>query len=91
MSNAMCSTLLHVVLAIAMSFLSGCATVGSNCIGNWACLPIVEYSWEFQARVANELALLPEGSAVEEMLSDYAVIREQARSCRSTGTLSLLR
>jgi hypothetical protein len=25
--------------------------------------------------------LLPEGSAVEEMLADYAVMREQARVC----------
>jgi hypothetical protein len=27
------------------------------------------------------LALLPEGSAIEEMLSDYAVMRQQARLC----------
>jgi hypothetical protein len=42
----------------------------------------VEYSAEFQARAAEELALLPGGSAVVEMLSDYAVMREQARACR---------
>ena len=39
-------------------------------------------SRECQARAAKELALLQEGSAVAEMLSDYAVIREQARVCR---------
>jgi hypothetical protein len=41
----------------------------------------VEYSREFQARAADELDLLPEGSAIAEMMGDYAVIREQARRC----------
>ncbi|MGC9523175.1 MAG: hypothetical protein ACP5HG_14990 [Anaerolineae bacterium] len=47
-----------------------------------ACPPVVEYSREFQARAAEELVLLPEGSAIEEMLSDYAVVREQASFCK---------
>ncbi|WP_306418022.1 hypothetical protein [Jannaschia formosa] len=42
---------------------------------------MVEYSREFQARAAEELALLPEDSAISEMLADYAVMREQARAC----------
>jgi hypothetical protein len=42
----------------------------------------VEYSAEFQARAAEVLALLPEGSAIGEMLADYAVMRDQARACR---------
>lgn len=41
----------------------------------------MEYSREFQARAVDELDLLPERSAIAEMLSDYAVIREQARAC----------
>ncbi|WP_328591488.1 hypothetical protein [Marimonas lutisalis] len=41
----------------------------------------MEYSREVQARAAEELAALPNGSAVVEMLSDYAVMREQARLC----------
>ena len=45
------------------------------------CPPVVEYGREFQARAAEDLALLPQGSAVAEMLSDYAVMREQARVC----------
>jgi hypothetical protein len=61
--------------------LSGCATVGSDGSGPGACPPIVEYSREFQARAAEELAQLPHGSAIGEMLSDYAVMREQARRC----------
>jgi hypothetical protein len=41
----------------------------------------VEYSRELQARAAEELALLPDGSAIVEMLNDYAVMRDQARAC----------
>jgi len=36
---------------------------------------------EFEARAANELALLPHGSAIDEMLADYAVMRDQVRAC----------
>ncbi len=46
-----------------------------------ACPPVVEYSRELQARAAEELALLPDGSAVIEMMSDYVVTREQVRVC----------
>jgi len=42
---------------------------------------VVQYSREFQARAAEELALLPEGSTIVQMLSDYAVMREQAGVC----------
>lgn len=42
---------------------------------------MVEYSRAFQARAAEELALLPVGSAASEMIGDYAVMREQARVC----------
>jgi hypothetical protein len=44
-----------------------------------ACPPDVDYGREFQARATEELALLPEGSAVAEMQGDCAVMREQAR------------
>jgi hypothetical protein len=70
------------VLAVAMSWLTGCATVGSEPGGLAVCPPVVEYSREFQARAADELALLPERSAVAEMMGDYAVMRDQARACR---------
>ncbi|HBR99404.1 MAG TPA: hypothetical protein DD979_18805 [Gammaproteobacteria bacterium] len=62
--------------------LSACATANSErAVG--VCPPVVEYSAGFQARAAKELQALPEGSAVVEMLSDYAVMREQARGCQS--------
>jgi hypothetical protein len=41
----------------------------------------VEYSREFLARAADELDALPLGSAIEQMLADYQVMRDQARTC----------
>ena len=70
------------VLVIVMSWLTGCATAGFETNGVAACPPVVEYSLGFQARAAEELARLPDGSAVLEMMGDYAVIRDQARGCR---------
>ncbi|MBU3032119.1 hypothetical protein [Paracoccus marinaquae] len=77
--NAECWRLPCAVLVLATIWLSGCATVGSDRSGPGACPPVVEYSSEFQVRAAEELALLPEGSAVVGMLVDYAVMREQVR------------
>ena len=59
-------------------WLSGCTTGVSEGGSLGACPPVVEYSREFQARAAEELALLPEDLAVAVMLSDYAAMREQA-------------
>lgn len=69
------------VLAIATSWLTGCATAGFEANGLAACPPVAEYRREFQARAVEELALLPDGSAVVEMMGDYAVMRDQARGC----------
>lgn len=80
-SNARCWTRPLAVLVIAMSWLTGCATADSEAMGFAACPPVVEYSRGFQARAADELALLPDGSAVVEMVGDYAVLRDQARLC----------
>ena len=78
--NAECSKQRLAVLAIGMSFFSACATVSSErAVG--VCPPVVEYDAGFQARAAAEVKTLPDGSVVVEMLSDYAVMREQARVC----------
>ncbi len=82
MSNARCWRRRLVVLAIAMSSLSGCAMVGSEPRVTTVCPPVVEYSRDFRARAADELDLLPEASAIAEMLADYSVMRDQARACR---------
>lgn len=81
-SNVGCWKRRLAVLVIAASLLTGCATAGFESGGVAACPPVVEYSREFQARAAEELAMLPDGSAVVEMMGDYAVMRDQARSCR---------
>lgn len=43
---------------------------------------MVQYSREAQARAAEELNSLPDGTAIAEMLADYSVMRDQARACR---------
>ena len=86
MCNAGCWRRPLAVLMIATSWLTGCATEGFEAGGLATCPPVVEYSRELQARAAEELAMLPERSAVVEMMADYAVLRDQARECTvSTG------
>lgn len=79
--NEGCSRRRRVALGLATIWLSGCATGGSETGGFRTCAPVVEYSREFQATAAEELASLPHGSAIGEMLSDYTVMRDQARAC----------
>ena len=81
-SNARCWKPRLAVLAIVTISLTGCATGSSEPRIANVCPPVVEYTREFQARAAEELALLPDGSAVVEMMGDYAVMRAQMRVCR---------
>jgi hypothetical protein len=46
------------------------------------CPPVVDYTAAEQARAADEVEGLPEGAVIARMLSDYAVLRDQARACR---------
>lgn len=63
-----------------MLLLTGCATGGSETRA--PCPPVVDYTAEDQARAADEVEALPEGAVIVRMLSDYAVMRDQARVCR---------
>ena len=81
-SNAKCSMRQLAVLVIAAISLTACATVASDTRVTTVCPPVVEYNREFQVRAADELDLLPEGSAIAEMLADYSVMRDQARACQ---------
>jgi len=45
---------------------------------------VVAYSRAEQLRLAEEVAALPESGLIVEWLADYAVLREQARVCRSS-------
>jgi hypothetical protein len=65
-----------------MIFLTACAGVTSDTPPG-ACPPVVAYSLAEQARVAEEVAALPEGALIVGWLADYAVLRDQARACRS--------
>lgn len=60
----------------------GCSTVSPDGRARGTCPPVVEYSREFPTRAAEELALQPEGSTIEEMLADYAVMRDQVCAFR---------
>ncbi len=61
----------------SLSLLSACQTVNSD-----ACPALVSYSREFQIRMADELAAMPEGAALTEAMADYSVLRQQVRVCR---------
>ncbi len=65
-----------IALAIALAALAACARTISSCP------PIVEYDQATRDRAADELQLLPEDSAIERLLDDYAVLRAQVRACR---------
>ncbi|MDD9746829.1 hypothetical protein PVW49_23000 [Marinovum sp. PR37] len=84
MSNAGCWRRRLAVLVIGTSWLTGCATVGFETGGVGACPPVVEYSRELQGQAAEEMPMLPDGSAIAEMMGDYAVMREQARACHGS-------
>ena len=85
MRSAKCWMRPQIVLAAAMTFLTGCAGVGSE-VPQRTCPPIVNYSRSEQAQVAKELAALPEGALIVGWMTDYAVLRAQARSCAMPRT-----
>lgn len=65
---------------IVTLWLTGCATGGSETSA--PCPPVVKYTAADQTRAADEVAALPEGAVIVRMLSDYGVLRDQARACR---------
>ena len=79
-STARCWTPPPGALAAATIFLTACAGVGSDAQPG-ACPPVVEYSRAEQARVVEEVAVLPEVALIPDWLADYAVLRDQARAC----------
>ena len=63
-----------------MLWLTGCAMDGSD--ARAPCPPVVDYTSAEQARAADEVEELSEGAVIARMLSDYAVLRDQAHACR---------
>jgi hypothetical protein len=78
--NARCWKRQAVALAAAMILLNGCARVGSD-VPRSACPAVVEYSQAEQSQLAQELSALSNRSLIIGWLSDYAVLRDQARVC----------
>ncbi|MBI3513341.1 MAG: hypothetical protein HY060_04655 [Proteobacteria bacterium] len=80
--RAMTGTRIGAVLALlwvgACAAPERVASAGSGA----ACPPVRSYSDDFRKRAVAELDLLPANSAVEEMLTDYAVLRQQIRACQ---------
>lgn len=81
-STARCWMRPPAVLAAVMSLFTAGAGVGFEAASG-PCPQIVEYSRVEQARVAEEVAALTEGLVISDWLTDYAVLRDQMRSCRS--------
>lgn len=63
-----------------MLWLTGCAMGGSDVAA--PCPPVVDYTAADQARAADAVEALPEGTVIVQMLGDYAVLRDQVRACR---------
>ncbi|GAA0300499.1 hypothetical protein GCM10008966_21490 [Rhodovulum strictum] len=63
-----------------MLWLSACAMGGSETRA--PCPRVVDYTAAEQARAGDEVEALPEGAVIVRMLSDYAVLRDQARACQ---------
>ena len=79
-STARCWMRRPLALAAATILLTACAGAGFDSTHS-ACPPVVAYSQAEQARVAEEVAALPDGGQIPELLADYAVLRDQAREC----------
>ena len=71
-----------IALVIATTLLAACVTARSERPAGVVCPPVPIYSEPFLKRAADELERLPAGSAIEQMLSDYQVMRDQARACQ---------
>ena len=67
-------------LVLATSLLAACATATSERVTG-VCPPLPAYGLDLRAQAADELVLLPPNSAIEQLLRDYAVLREQLRAC----------
>lgn len=63
-----------------MLCLTGCEMGGSD--AQTPCPPVADDTATDEARAADEVEAMPEGAVIVRMLSDYAVLRDQARACR---------
>jgi hypothetical protein len=81
MPRTACSKLALPLLVIATLSLTACATAPFR--SSIVCPPVAAYDRAFQARLADEIQLLPPGAALERAMLDYGRLRDQARACHS--------
>lgn len=71
------------LLLLLATFLSGCETAPSDV----ACPSLPAYSKELQAKGADEVDALPEGSVIPVFVVDYQKMRDGVRACiKARGT-----
>jgi hypothetical protein len=76
-----CCAPLLLALAIVMISIGGCPTDRSDPF----CPPVPDYPKTTLHRAADEMKALPSGSAIEQLLADYQVMRDQSRACARAG------
>jgi len=81
MRKAACSKGMLPLLVIATLSLT-CATAPFR--SSVVCPLVATYDRAFQARLADEIQLLPPDAALERVMLDYARLRDQARACRTS-------
>lgn len=84
MPNAGCWARRLIAPAIVLPLLTACGAVGSDAPAI-VCPPVVNYDTATQARAADDLDTLPADSPLVTMMTDYAVMRAQARACWGMG------
>lgn len=75
---------MRTVIALSLVLVLGACTTATTTAVT-ACPPVPAYDRPFLARAAEEVGRLPEGSAIEAMLRDYAMVRDQLRACSNPG------
>src|SRR5690606_7753640 len=76
--NMPSNKLMPLPLVLAPMLLSACASG----VSNTTCPPVAAYSQSFQTALADELQTLPPAPHLDTALQDYAVLRQQIRTCQ---------
>lgn len=67
-------------LTLLAAVLAGCSGIPVA-----ACPALTAYDGAFSARLADEVATLPEKSALLRVVRDYMSLRDQIRACHGAG------
>lgn len=52
------------------------------------CPPVIEWSRQYQARLADEIGRMPDDSAVSRAMREHLQMRDRARKCRKRTAAS---